>query len=1062
MKTPLVALFCSLTNLALAAAPDAGSPDGNPLWLRYPAVSPDGSTIAFTYGGQLWKVAAAGGEAVALTNGEYFTTSPVWSPDGSRIAFASKRHGNLDVFTMSANGGEITRLTQNSADDRPTAFSPDGSLIYFSSSRLGTAQSLHVGTYEGSEQLYSVPAAGGRSRLLLPTPAIGAQPDSRGQLYLYENRPVYENDWRKGAVSDGAHDVWLYDAASKSHRQLTQFRGEDRNPVWASDGSGFYYLSERSGSFNIWKSSLTGDAKPEQITQHAKGAVRFLSAARDGTLVYGFEGEVWRKASGQPAQRVAVQIHQGAMKHETFNVTGDGQFSEMEVSPDGSQIAVIARGEVFVVSTATQTTRRITHTPVHERHAGFAPDGRSLVYISERDGDMDIFQATPGDASMKDLTSPGKIIETKLIDTDGDLMYPRISPDGKKLAWLADRGSIRVFDFATRETVTPLPPGIIYSYLDEDQSFRWSPDSRWLAAATGSVIIGQDIALLDASGKAPPLPLTRSGYSESEPRFSPDSSAVLWISEREGLREADDKTGLVDIYMAHLTREAFDASRTGTAGAGRKLAASAAPQAKGIEHRTVRLTPFSATPVNYTLTPDGSALLFVDREAKGSAVVRRVEVASRAASEIVTLPAAADVYAFDATAANLYSLSGDSLQKTDLATGKTVPVSLDTHMDVDPRGELTYWFTHFWRLTNFKFYEPTMHGRDWDALRSHYARFLPHLQTWEDFAEMMSELAGELNASHMGCSILKSAPGAADTASLGIHIDDSHTGAGLRIAAVLPGGPADLTGSPLAPGAVILALNGVTIEADTDPDAVLDGIAGKKVELLVKPADGSEPVKQAIVPITLKEAFELATERWVDERKAMTEELSGGRLGYIFIPEMNSESYKRAVSEVIGDYHEKEGIVIDIRYNKGGNIHDQLITLFTGNVYAGFVTRDDRIIGRIPTGRWAKPSALLQNASAYSDGSIFPHLYKSGGIGPIVGDNVPGTGTAVWWMYPMKGAMKWGIPQLGAKDFKTGWFENSEIVPDVLVRNDPDAIAAGRDPQLEAAVAELLKKLGTN
>jgi tricorn protease len=174
---------------------------------------------------------------------------------------------------------------------------------------------------------------------------------------------------------------------------------------------------------------------------------------------------------------------------------------------------------------------------------------------------------------------------------------------------------------------------------------------------------------------------------------------------------------------------------------------------------------------------------------------------------------------------------------------------------------------------------------------------------------------------------------------------------------------------------------------------------------------------------------------------------------------MNTESYRRAYSEVTGDYHDKEGLVIDIRYNMGGNIHDQLITLFTGEVYAGFTTRDDRVVGRIPTGRWAKPTALLQNASAYSDGSIFPHLYKSGGLGPIVGDAVPGTGTAVWWMYPMKAALKWGIPQLGAKDFKTGWFENSEIVPDIVARNDPDSIAAGKDPQLEAAVVELLKKL---
>ncbi len=989
MLRPFLLLLLSI-NLLFAVEPE----DGQPLWLRYPSVSPDGSMIAFCHGGQLWVVPAEGGDAVPLTSGEFYTTSPVWSPGGGEIAFASKRHGNLDLFVVRATGGEIRRLTHNSADDRPTAFSPDGRLVYFSSARLGGAQTIHVGTYEGSDQLYSVPTTGGRARLVLPTPALFAQPNATGQQLLYENRPVYENEWRKGALSDGAHDVWLYDSSDQSHRQLTAFRGEDRCPVWAPNGGSFYYLSERSGNFNVWKSSLQGDTQPEQITQHAKGAARFLSIARDGTLVYGLEGEIWRQSPGHESRRVAVQIRRSDVANETFNITGDGQFSEMDVSRDGTQIAIIARGEVFVISTNTQTTRRITHTPVHERHVNFAPDGRSLVYVSERDGDMDIFEAKLGDASMKDFTSPGKVTETRLVDSEGDLMLPKISPDGRRLAYLADRGSICVLDRITGGTLTVLPPGMIYSYVDEDVIFRWSPDSRWIAATVGSIITDQDIVLLDATGQMPPQPITRSGYGDTDPHFSPDGRALFWITEREGLRQADD-SGLMDIFMAYLTREAYDAMRIDGIDAKKAANPDSTSQPAGIEHRTSRVTPFSGDPATCALTPDGGTLFYVDRQANRTAILRRIDIASRTASEITSMPAIADVYAFDATCANLYALSGAALEKTDLATGKTAPITIDTRMDVDPRGELTYWFTHFWRLTKFKFYEPTMHGRDWDALRAHYTRFLPYLQTWEDFAEMMSELAGELNASHMGCSILKPTPNATDTASLGIHTDDNHTGPGLRIADILPGGPADLTGSHLASGAVILAINGETIDAETDPDVLLDGVAGTKVELTVLPRNGGEPVKQIIAPMTLQQAIELANARWVDERKVMTDRLSGGRLGYIYIPEMTTDAYMRAYGEVTGDFHDKEGLVIDIRYNKGGNIHDQLITLFTGEVFAGFTTRDGRMVGRMPTGRWAKPSALLQNASAYSDGSIFPHLYKRGGIGPIIGDNVPGTGTAV-------------------------------------------------------------------
>ena len=324
---------------------------------------------------------------------------------------------------------------------------------------------------------------------------------------------------------------------------------------------------------------------------------------------------------------------------------------------------------------------------------------------------------------------------------------------------------------------------------------------------------------------------------------------------------------------------------------------------------------------------------------------------------------------------------------------------------------------------------------------------------------MMSELAGELNASHMGCYFLKPAPLADHTASLGLYFDDDYEGPGLRVAAVLPGGPADLPGGHLVPGTLILALDSELINEFTNLDQLLNGMADTAVQLLVQPPGSKTTLIETVVPITPKQATALSYARWVEERKALTGKLSGGRLGYVHLPEMDLASYKQAYGEVIGHYRDKEAIIVDVRYNMGGNLHDQLVTLFTGETIAGFTNRDNEVVGRMPTGRWARPTALVQNAAAYSDGSIFPHLYKRQKLGPVIGDRVPGTGTAVWWMFPMKGALKWGIPQLGARDFSTGWFENQETVPDVLVANDPAAIAAGRDLQLEAAVRELLKKL---
>jgi len=228
----------------------------------------------------------------------------------------------------------------------------------------------------------------------------------------------------------------------------------------------------------------------------------------------------------------------------------------------------------------------------------------------------------------------------------------------------------------------------------------------------------------------------------------------------------------------------------------------------------------------------------------------------------------------------------------------------------------------------------------------------------------------------------------------------------------------------------------------------------------VTPAGGGAAVTEVVTPIGVEAAMLRAKDDWIDTRRAMVEKLSGDRLGYVYIEKMDLENYQRAYSEVFGLNRTKAAMVIDVRFNGGGNLHDQLIAMFTGESLAGFTTRSGDVVGRMPGNRWVKPSVLLANAGSYSDGSIFPHLYQRHGVGPVIGTGVPGTGTAVWWIYVLNRQIKYGIPQLGAKDFQTGWFENSETVPDLRVENDPASIAAGRDLQLEAAVERALSTLG--
>jgi tricorn protease len=311
----------------------------------------------------------------------------------------------------------------------------------------------------------------------------------------------------------------------------------------------------------------------------------------------------------------------------------------------------------------------------------------------------------------------------------------------------------------------------------------------------------------------------------------------------------------------------------------------------------------------------------------------------------------------------------------------------------------------------------------------------------------------------MGCFYNPSPKLADQTASLGVYEDPSYRGDGVRVTEVLTGGPCDGPNSAVQKGSIILAVDGRPVTPEMSIDRLLNNKASTPVELTVQARDGARPVKQIVTPVSMEVAHQLSAERWIAQRKKMTEELSGGKVGYVYISAMDTGNYQRTFGELFGELANKDAVVIDVRFNRGGNLHDQLIALFTGQVFAGFVNRDGQVVGRLPVNRWAKPSALLANAGSYSDGSIFPHLYQRQKIGPVIGDRVPGTGTSVWWMTVLNEHIKYGIPQLGAKDFKSGWFENQEIVPDILVYNDPDAIEQGRDPQLESAVKQLLVSL---
>ncbi|MEP7296688.1 MAG: S41 family peptidase [Burkholderiales bacterium] len=1093
--------------LAFSASAQTAPPLGplnNPLWLRYSSISPDGQQIAFAFQGNLFIVPASGGAARLLVSNGHHSFQPVWSPDGRNIAYASDTYGNFDVFVVAADGGPSRRLTTHSAAELPLSFTPDGREVLFSAQRMDARTNAQFPSRAVSE-LYKVSIEAGRRPVqILTTPAMAARFDKSGSRMLYEDWKGYESPWRKHHVSPVAHDIWLFDAKAGQHRRLTTFGGEDREPVWSPDEQSVYYLSEKSGSFNVWKMPLSRPDTAVQITRFTKNPVRFLSVANNGTLSFGYDGELYSMAgdTGEP-KKVAVQITADTRvgRIETTHLSQGA--TEIAPSPDGQEIAFVVRGEIFVASTEFGDTRRITDTPAQERSVGFSPDGRRLVFAGERDGTWNLYEASmPGGKKESPYFFSATQVQIKTLLKNGhENFQPRYSPDGKEVAYLEDRTTVKVLNLASGQTRMVLPGELNYSYADGDQWFDWSPDGRSLLVNfVDRNRWSSEVGLIDAQGKGPLVNLTHSGYDDARPIWTDAGRAMMWVSDRMGLHGTSGSSQQ-DVFGMFFTREAFDrfnldkgefallkkqededqkekdkakesAKKPGTKEAPKdepaKLPAPVKIEFGNLEDRVARLTPNSGDVRAMAMTPDGETLLFIMKTADSYELwINRMR--KKELKRVAGFPAGKEHpgggqpvdLLLDAKGETGFMLADGAIQKFKIPKDdgdiKPEPVKFSAEMRLDRSAERARMFEHVWRQTLQKLYVQDMNGVDWAGYRKVYEKFLPFITDNHDFAECLSEMLGELNVSHTGSGYRPRGPDADATAALGAFFDESYAGAGIKVAEIIEGGPLVAAKSAIRPGMVIEKIDGVVIAPGVEFDSLLNHQAGKRIALAVLDPATGQRFSQIVKPISLADQGELLYKRWVRTERDAVERLSGGRLGYVHVRGMDDESYRDVYSEILGRDSGKEALIVDTRFNGGGNLHDELATLLSGRRYLDFVPRG-QVFGSEPTGKWTKPSLVLISESNYSDAHLFPWTYRYLGIGKLLGMPVAGTGTAVWWETLQDSTLFFGIPQVGFRDAKGEFMEKALIEPDIVVPNDAARLAAGQDQQLEAAVKELLKK----
>jgi Periplasmic protease len=838
-----------------------------------------------------------------------------------------------------------------------------------------------------------------------------------------------------------------------------------------------------------------GKSSNKQITFFKDNPVRYLSIANNGTLCFSYNGDLYVVENDAEAKKINIELFSDQLEQDVVKRIVTSGANDIAVSKDGKQVAFIYHGDVYVTSSEYKTTKQITNTPQQERDIDFSPDGRSIIYSSERNGIWQVYQTTIVNKDEKLFPYSTELKEDNLTNSSITSFQPLYSPDGKEVAFLENRSAIRVVNIASKKVRTVMDGKYQYSYSDGDQWYQWSPDGKWIL--TDYIAVGgwnnKDVALVDASGNGVIHNLTKSGYNDSNAKWVLDGKAMIWASDRAGYRSHGSWGAEYDVYIMFFDLEAYEKFRMNKEEISlleesekaekakldslNKASNKASKAVKGkkkenksgnketelkplvfdlenCEDRIVRLTVNSSRLGDAILDKKGEKLYYLARFEKGMDLW--VHDLKENTTKILIKNVGSGWLVADKEVKNIYINASGSLKKISVADGKITPIPYECFFDYKPYAEREYIFDHTWQEVKDKFYRADMGGVEWEKYRDNYKQFLPYISNNYDFTEMLSEMLGELNGSHTGARYRASGANMPN-AVLGLFYDELYDGDGLKIKEIIKKSPLALIKSDVKPGCIIEKIDGQIIKAGEDYFPLLEGKVGKKVLLAIYDPSTQKRYNETIKAISIGEQNSLLYDRWVEKCRDQVEKLSGGRIGYIHIEGMDSPSFRVLYKELLGRYRDADAVVIDTRHNGGGWLHDDVITLLSGKQYTSYEPRG-QFIGKDPFNKWTKPSCMLVCEDNYSNAHGTPWLYKTMNVGKLVGTPVPGTMTAVWWETQIDRSIVFGIPQVGCVDNNGNYLENQELEPDILIYNKPEDVLKGGDDQLKAAVKSLQTK----
>lgn len=1075
MKSMFLILFFSiLTGIMPASAQPKEAPANvetkpNALMLRFPDVSAD--KIVFVYAGDIWMVPKKGGVAARLSSpngGELF---PKFSPDGTEIAFSGNYDGNTDVYTMPSEGGVPNRLTHHPDDDLVADWYPDGKSILFRSNMMSPTQRYN--------RLFRVSEKGGMPEVLpLPYGELGSfSPD--GKKLAFEYVAPMRGVWKryKGGM---ASDIWVYDFASGSLDKLTDFPGTDTTPMW--HGNNIYFLSDRGEEkkLNLWVFE-TDTKKTRQVTNFTEFDVKWPSLGPED-IVFENGGRLYLLSlSDESMSEVSVRVPYDLPEIRPRLKDLSDNISDISISPTGKRALFEARGEVLTVPAGEGSVRDLTNTSgIAERFPAWSPDGKYIAYLSDRTGEYELYiRQSDGEGQEERITKDGKVYRYK----------PEWSPDSRKLAFTDKTGRLYIVD-----TGEKLPKEVDKDDFENIGSYSWSPDSRWLAYAKNTPNDLKSVFIYDTKNGTTRR-VTSNFYNNSGPVFDPEGKYLYFYSDRSFTPvygDMDDTwiyPNSTQIYALTLKKDTV--SPLAPRNEDEYVSGNAAKPAKqenagndggvvidfdGIEVRAVKIPvnagnfgPLNAANgkiVYLRFPPAGS-----NPQDPPSGMLQYFDLGDR--SEKTVIQGITD-YALSSNGAKTLYRSGDMYGIIDLSEGKKPG---DGQIDVtrmkafiDPRKEWTQIFNDAWRIERDFFYDPNMHGVDWQAVKERYAGLLPYVVDREDLNYVISEMVGELNSSHtyVGGGDIEEAE-SVPVGLLGIDFGQDKKNEPYRIKKIYSGGEfnADVY-SPLAQpglkvreGDYILAVNGKALDTAADPWAAFQGLTGDTVTLTVNASPDMKGAREITVKVISKtEDQKLRYLDWISGNKKKVDKDTEGRVGYVYVPDTGVFGQNELVRQFTPQTR-KEAIIVDERFNGGGQVPDRFIELLNRPLLNYWAVREFKD-EKTPSVSNNGPKVMIINGWSGSGGDAFPYYFRKAGLGPLVGTRTLGgligisgnpglidggyitaPGYAFWNSHG-----KWDVEGYG-------------VDPDYKVEDLPANLNDSPDPQLDKAIkviTDLLKK----